>query len=66
VESGVSLWDIAAAGLILERAGGEFWRQPIGETGQFRLLANNGLLRGKIEAVARAARRQATGGTPTQ
>jgi myo-inositol-1(or 4)-monophosphatase len=56
VESGVSLWDIAAAGLILERAGGEFWRQPIGETGQFRLLANNGLLRRKIEKLARAAR----------
>jgi myo-inositol-1(or 4)-monophosphatase len=56
IESGVSLWDIAAAGLILERAGGEFWRQPIGETGQFRMVANNGLLREKLERVARAAR----------
>ena len=55
IESGVSLWDIAAAGLILECAGGEFWRQPIGETGHFRMLANNGLLRGKIEKIARDA-----------
>jgi 3'-phosphoadenosine 5'-phosphosulfate (PAPS) 3'-phosphatase len=51
------LWDIAAAGLILECAGGEFWRQAIGETGQFRMVANNGLLRGKLEKIARAARR---------
>jgi myo-inositol-1(or 4)-monophosphatase len=56
IESGVSLWDIAAAGLILECAGGEFWRQAIGETGQYRMLANNGLLRKKIEKIARAAR----------
>jgi myo-inositol-1(or 4)-monophosphatase len=55
IESGVSLWDIAAAGLILECAGGEFWRQPIAGTGHFRMIANNGLLRGKLEQVARAA-----------
>ncbi len=36
----VSLWDIAAAGLILECAGGEFWRGAIGDTGQYRMLAN--------------------------
>jgi myo-inositol-1(or 4)-monophosphatase len=59
IESGVSLWDIAAAGLILERAGGEFWRQPIGDTGQYRMLANNGLLRGKLEKIARDARQNA-------
>jgi myo-inositol-1(or 4)-monophosphatase len=58
IESGVSLWDIAAAGLILECAGGEFWRQPIGDTGQYRMLANNGLLRRKLDAVARAARKK--------
>jgi myo-inositol-1(or 4)-monophosphatase len=59
IESGVSLWDIAAAGLILERAGGEFWRQPLGDGVKYRMLANNGLLRGKIERVARAARQGA-------
>jgi myo-inositol-1(or 4)-monophosphatase len=56
IESGVSLWDIAAAGLILECAGGEFWRQPTNDSGQYRMLANNGLLRKKLEAVATAAR----------
>ncbi|HEX4122943.1 MAG TPA: inositol monophosphatase family protein [Verrucomicrobiae bacterium] len=56
IESGISLWDIAAAGLILECAGGEFWHQPTGENGQFRMIANNGLLRAKLEKVARAAR----------
>jgi myo-inositol-1(or 4)-monophosphatase len=56
IESGVSLWDIAAAGLILECAGGEFWRQPIGDSGQYRMLANNGLLRAKLESVSNAAR----------
>jgi myo-inositol-1(or 4)-monophosphatase len=60
IESGVSLWDIAAAGLILECAGGEFWRQAIGETGHYRMVANNGLLREKLEKVARTARRGAT------
>src|SRR2546430_4276851 len=28
VEQGIRLWDVAAGGFILERAGGEFWRQP--------------------------------------
>ena len=29
VERGIHLWDIAAGGLIVECAGGEFWRRPI-------------------------------------
>ncbi|MGE3309119.1 MAG: inositol monophosphatase [Limisphaerales bacterium] len=29
VESGVRLWDIAAGGLILQRAGGVFWRRAV-------------------------------------
>jgi myo-inositol-1(or 4)-monophosphatase len=56
IESGVSLWDIAAAGLILECAGGEFWHHPIGDSGQYRMLANNALLRAKLEKVIRAAK----------
>lgn len=56
IESGVHLWDIAAAGFILERAGGEFWRHEIpGADGGYRMLANNGLLRAKLETVIRAA-----------
>jgi myo-inositol-1(or 4)-monophosphatase len=57
IESGVHLWDIAAAGLILECAGGEFWRQPIAGTQAWRMLANNGLLRRKLERIASEARR---------
>ena len=50
VESRVSLWDIAAGGLILERAGGEFWKQPLpnGEN-TYRLIANNGRVRPELQ-----------------
>jgi myo-inositol-1(or 4)-monophosphatase len=57
LESGINLWDIAAAGLILECAGGEFWRQQIAGSQGYRMLANNGLLRKKLERIARAARK---------
>lgn len=46
MESGVRLWDIAAGGLILECAGGEFWRRQLPQGDHFyALVANNGLLR---------------------
>lgn len=48
VEGGVRLWDIAAGGLILECAGGEFWREPIEGEHAYRIVANNGLLRKKL------------------
>ena len=57
IEAGVSLWDIAAAGLILECAGGEFWHRPLPVGRQYRMIANNGLLRAKLERVARSARK---------
>jgi myo-inositol-1(or 4)-monophosphatase len=59
IESGVQLWDIAAAGLILECAGGEFWRETVDGGPKYRMVANNGLLRRKLETVARNARRKA-------
>lgn len=49
IESGVCLWDIAAGGLILERAGGDFFCRPIEGYQRFRMVANNGLIRRKIE-----------------
>jgi myo-inositol-1(or 4)-monophosphatase len=49
VEGGISLWDIAAGGLIIECAGGEFWHEPINQEFGYRILANNGLLRKKLE-----------------
>ncbi len=49
VESGVRLWDIAAAGLILERAGGEFYCRLLDGNRRFRMIANNGRIRNKIQ-----------------
>jgi myo-inositol-1(or 4)-monophosphatase len=48
VESRLKLWDIAAGGLILECAGGEFWNEPIGTDHTYRVIANNGKLRKKL------------------
>ncbi len=45
IERGIRLWDIAAGGFILERAGGEFWRKPIPGDYSYRMIATNGLLR---------------------
>jgi myo-inositol-1(or 4)-monophosphatase len=59
LESGIRLWDIAAAGFILERAGGEFWHKPIAGEYKYTMLANNGFLRKKIERIAHKARREA-------
>lgn len=53
VEGGVRLWDIAAGGLILERAGGDFFHQPVSEDHVYRIIANNGRLRRKLQALAR-------------
>ena len=53
VEGGIRLWDIAAGGLILECAGGEFWNEPIGTDHTYRIIANNGRLRGKLQRIAR-------------
>jgi myo-inositol-1(or 4)-monophosphatase len=45
IERGIRLWDIAAGGLILECAGGEFWREAIGKDHSYRMISSNGLLR---------------------
>jgi myo-inositol-1(or 4)-monophosphatase len=51
IESGIQLWDIAAGGLILECAGGEFWRQELSTPNKFKILANNGKLRKQLESL---------------
>jgi myo-inositol-1(or 4)-monophosphatase len=49
IEPGVRLWDIAAGGLILESAGGDFLHTPVaGEQHVYRLGANNGRLRKEL------------------
>jgi myo-inositol-1(or 4)-monophosphatase len=48
VEGGVRLWDIAAGGLILECAGGDFFHAPVAGEHTYRIVANNGKLRKKL------------------
>jgi myo-inositol-1(or 4)-monophosphatase len=48
IEQGISLWDIAAGGLIVECAGGEFWREPLAEPLKYRMIASNGRLRAAV------------------
>jgi myo-inositol-1(or 4)-monophosphatase len=52
IERGISLWDIAAGGLILESAGGEFWCRPISNGHKYRMIASNGLLRRALRVPA--------------
>lgn len=51
IEGGVRLWDVAAGGLIIECAGGEYWREEIDDQHGYRLIANNGLLRKKLNVL---------------
>ena len=50
IESKIRLWDVAAGGLILECAGGEFWRMPR-KKGEhtYAVVASNGRIRKQIE-----------------
>jgi myo-inositol-1(or 4)-monophosphatase len=48
-EYGLRLWDIAAAGLIIKNAGGEFYYRPIEGEHTYELVANNGFIRKEIE-----------------
>jgi myo-inositol-1(or 4)-monophosphatase len=52
LESGIRLWDIAAGGLILECAGGDFWHEPVEGDHTYRILANNGRLRSALRRLA--------------
>ncbi|HMO65374.1 MAG TPA: inositol monophosphatase family protein [Verrucomicrobiota bacterium] len=52
LESGLRWWDIAAGGLIIEGAGGEFWHEPAGPDYTFAINGNNGLLRRTLERAA--------------
>ena len=49
LEYGVRLWDIAAGGLIVECAGGEFWSRQVEGEHAYHVIANNGLLREQLE-----------------
>jgi myo-inositol-1(or 4)-monophosphatase len=49
LEQGLRLWDIAAGGLIIECAGGEFWHEPVPGEHKYRIIASNGRLRPLLE-----------------
>jgi myo-inositol-1(or 4)-monophosphatase len=51
LESGIKLWDIAAGGFIVERAGGEFWRQPIAGEHSFEMVASNATVGRRLRAM---------------
>ena len=59
IESGIYLWDIAAGGLILECAGGEFWHRPHPSGPKYEMLANNGRVRRQVQKLAEEARASA-------
>jgi myo-inositol-1(or 4)-monophosphatase len=44
LEYGLSLWDIAAGGLLVECAGGQFDARPIPDSAKFSVVATNGLV----------------------
>lgn len=44
IERSVSLWDVAAGGLIVECAGGRYWTEPIPKGQKLRMMASNGLI----------------------
>ena len=52
-EYGVRLWDIAAGGLIIECAGGEFWHRPVAGEHTYEIMVSNGRLRELVEAACR-------------
>jgi myo-inositol-1(or 4)-monophosphatase len=56
VEAGIRLWDIAAGGLIVESAGGEFWHRGLPGDYTYELVASNGLLRKQLRATQKAMR----------
>jgi myo-inositol-1(or 4)-monophosphatase len=48
IERTINLWDVAAGALMVECSGGEFYTLPA-PGGKFRMVADNGLLRKKLQ-----------------
>jgi len=49
IERGIRLWDIAAGGLVVECAGGEFWHEALDGDHTYRMISSNGLLKGQLK-----------------
>jgi myo-inositol-1(or 4)-monophosphatase len=52
IERDIRLWDIAAGGLIVECAGGEFCHEPTAPNHTYRLIATNGLITHQLPKLA--------------
>jgi len=48
-ERRINLWDVAAGGLLVERAGGEFYARPVPGKYRYTMCADNGKLRKKLQ-----------------
>jgi myo-inositol-1(or 4)-monophosphatase len=48
-ERTINLWDIAAGALMVECSGGEFWAKPAPGKFKYRMVADNGKLRKKLQ-----------------
>ena len=48
IERGISLWDVAAGGLIIECAGGKFWLEEVPGRYKYRMIASNGHVQKKL------------------
>jgi myo-inositol-1(or 4)-monophosphatase len=48
IERGVSLWDVAAGGLLIECAGGKFWTEHVPGTQKIRMVASNGRIHDRL------------------
>ncbi len=55
IEAGIRLWDVAAGGLIIQRAGGVFDIQSLGQGHRYSLVSNNSLLDRPLRRVIRSA-----------
>ncbi|MBI2924925.1 MAG: inositol monophosphatase [Verrucomicrobia bacterium] len=60
LEYGLRLWDIAAGGLILECAGGEFGHRPLPGEHTYEILASNGRLRAELDKAPASRARDRT------
>jgi myo-inositol-1(or 4)-monophosphatase len=49
VERRINLWDVAAGGLLVEMAGGEFFTLPVKGKFRYTMVADNGKLRNKLK-----------------
>jgi len=56
LEYGLRLWDVAAGGLILECAGGDFWSAAVAGEYACAILASNGLLKRPLKQWCRWSR----------